>query len=305
VTIHRQIGNNLGRRGERDISEISDQESDDDASDAEIFHQFNPQGSSVYGGRNCSAASLHSEDLDNHPQHFRSVNPHDPASMYASHYDSESEPAPQHLIPQDEEYDRILSRPVTPYLNDYGNSQLSLTSIMADRDDFALSKVEETFTDADGKYLKQFSSELHKIDPKTSKGDLCIREYVIRSEKQWSDDVRNKKLGFDTQDHHKRPSSQFSDDRSMSISPPESVLEEPLFGYKPPRGVKLFLQRRIGDWPLYSILLALVCFLPRCPLIHRAKSSQAARFNSPFLPIRLHKKPRNCISLHRYTLSHQ
>jgi alpha-1,3-glucan synthase len=148
---------------------------------------------------------------------------------------------------------------VTPNIDDFRNSHLSLASVIAGRDDFALSKVEETFTDADGKYFKQFSSELHNIDPRTSKGELCIGEYIIRSEKQWSNDVRNKKLGFDARSDHTRLSSQSSDDRPMSHSP-ESLLE-PLFGYKPPKGVKLFLQRRVGDWPLYSFLLALVCFL--------------------------------------------
>ncbi len=38
----------------------------------------------------------------------------------------------------------------------------------------------------------------------------------------------------------------------------ESRGEEPLFAYKHPTGIRLFLQRRIGDWPIYSFLIALV-----------------------------------------------
>jgi alpha-1,3-glucan synthase len=179
---------------------------------------------------------------------------------YISSGDAYPESGPGAQSNQD--YERVVtSRPITPNLNDFASSQLSLASVTAGRDDFALFNVEDHFTDADGKYLKQFSLELCDLDSKTSIDDLCIREYIVRSEKQWADDMRNKKLGFHSLCHHRRPSTQSSDDRPMSVSPPESLSEEPLLRYKPPKGMRRFLQRRIGDWPFYSLLLALVSFL--------------------------------------------
>ena len=254
-----------GGKGSEENSEISGEESDDPASDAESVYEFNPQRRSVYGIHHHRRYPMYFEDpynSSNDAYNFHSMTRHtdDIGWIYTIHKDPESGPAAQ----SNEDYERVLtSRPITPNLNDFASSQLSIASVTAGRDDFALSKVEDLFTDADGKYLKQFSSELCKLNPKASKDDLCIGEYIVRAEKQWSNDMRNKKLGFHPLYDHRRPSSQASDDRPMSVSPPESLSEEPLVGYKPPKGIKRFLQRRIGDWPLYSFLLALVSFLQK------------------------------------------
>jgi alpha-1,3-glucan synthase len=222
-----------------DDNERSSEESDDTASDADSVFESNLQRESV----------SYTHQLRRYPLY--------PYNSSGDAY-PESGPAAQ----SNEDYEMVVtSRPITPNLNDFASSQLSLASVTAGRDDFALSNVEDHFTDADGKYFKRFSSELCDLDSKTSKDDLCIREYIVRSEKQWADDTRNKKLGFHSLCHHRRPSTQASDDRPMSVSPPESLSEEPLLRYKPPKGMRRFLQRRIGDWPFYSLLLALVSFL--------------------------------------------
>ena len=230
-------GSGVGSEAEDD-NERSSEESDDTASDADsVYSVFEPS---------LQRASV------SYTHHNRGY------PMYAYNSSGDAYPGSSPAAQSHEDYERVVtSRPIALNLNDFASSQLSLASVTAGRDDFALSNVEDHFTDADGKYLKQFSSELCDLDSKTSKDDLCIREYIVRSEKQWADDVRNKKLGF----HHRRPSSHASDDRPMSVSPPESLSEEPLLRYKPPKGMRRFLQRRIGDWPLYSFLLALVSFL--------------------------------------------
>jgi alpha-1,3-glucan synthase len=147
---------------------------------------------------------------------------------------------------------------------DIEGSNLSLASVLGGRDDFALCKVEALFNDADGKYFKEYSSELQKSHPRTSKYALCIEEFITRSEKQWSSVVRNNKLGIDahlgsdilshfTKKVPTSPSSHASDEL------PTHSDELPFLGYRPPQGMKLFLQRRFGDWPLYTFFLALVC----------------------------------------------
>jgi len=261
--------------GAKENDERSSDESDDAASDTEsLVYEFNPQRTSARGMHHHGRHPTYFGDPYNSSGRAYSFDvmttqTDDIGWIHAVLKDPESSPTAQ----SNEDYERVLtSRPITPNLNDFTSSQLSLASVTAGRDDFALSKVEDLFTDADGKYLKQFSSELCKLDPKASKDDLCIREYIVRSEKQWSNDMRNKKWGFHPLRDLSRPSTQASNDRPMSISPPESLSEEPLVRYKPPKGIKRFLQRRIGDWPLYSFLLALVTFLQKLFLIGRARS---------------------------------
>jgi hypothetical protein len=163
----------------------------------------------------------------------------------------------------------IVDPTLTPTLDKYRRqgSHLSLASVLSGRDDFALSKVEDLFTDADGKYFKQFASELPKIGPKTSKDELCIEEFIFRSEKEWSSGIRNKKLGIDASfgsdmkgyfsKQVPLASGDGSHNRRMT-----RPLPEPTIGYIHPTGMRLFLQRRVGDWPLYSFPLALVLHVP-------------------------------------------
>jgi alpha-1,3-glucan synthase len=158
--------------------------------------------------------------------------------------------------------------------------------VLSGKDYFALSNVEDLFTDSDGKYFKQFSTGLHKMDPKTSKDELCIGEFINRSEKEWSTAMRNKKLGIessfgsDMRGYFSKKVTAPTGEDSEGIPPEAPNVEKPILGYTSPTGMKLFLQRRIGDWPLYSFLLALV-FSHRTLNI-RDKSLQPAPSSSVF-----------------------
>jgi len=281
AAIRRQLAKNQGsRRGGEysDGGESSDQDSDFATPDSGSLYEFDPQRGSVYNlehhGHNTDSMYF-DEDQDSARDYFGNI-PREPGhvglGMYVAQEDAETDSqAPLTRMPLPTTYAGGLSPPVTPNLRRMEGSHLSLASVLGGRDDFALSKVDDMFTDADGKYFKMFSSELHKIDPKTSKDELCIEEFITKSEKEWSNDQRNKKLGLesnwgsDSKGHHHfthkiptAPSSQVSDDRPPTVSPPESQADEPLFGYKRPTGLKLFMQRRLGDWPVYSFLIALV-----------------------------------------------
>lgn len=268
AAIRRQMAKNQGsQRGiYTDPIELSDQESDYHTPDSGSVYEYDPERAPT----NKLEPSDFEEDQGRANNYFSNIQrgpAHVGLGVYAAQDDIES--------------DAIESRPESPRRTDYGiltplaaprvprpeASHLSLASVLSGREDFALSKVEDMFTDADGKYLKQFTSELQKIDAKASKDELCIEEFITKREKEWSNEVRNKKLGLDSfaveKGHisHKVPTapSQVSEDQLESgASHPESQFDEPLVSFKRPTGIKLFLQRRIGDWPLYSFFIALV-----------------------------------------------
>ena len=146
-------------------------------------------------------------------------------------------------------------------------SHLSLASVLSGRDEFALAKVDDFFTDADGKYLKRFQDALTKLDPKTSKNQLCIEEFIIKSEKEWFNNVRNRKLGLDSHrdrewktlfGHDVQETGEEGSDSQRSSLHLDSSIEDGPPKHIPPTGIRLFMQRRIGDWPIYAFLIALV-----------------------------------------------
>ena len=145
------------------------------------------------------------------------------------------------------------------------DSRLSLASVMTGSNgkDFTLNKVKERFTDEDGMCLRAFSSELRDLTPKNSKGDLCIEEYLIKSEKSFFTDIRNEKLGMKKKkDFSRRNSldsaaSSFSGDTGRNFDSPESYNPAPVYSAPKPTGIALYMQRSYKEWPLYSIFLAI------------------------------------------------
>ncbi|KAH8602698.1 cell wall alpha-1,3-glucan synthase mok13 [Bisporella sp. PMI_857] len=145
-------------------------------------------------------------------------------------------------------------------------STLSYDSVAAGRDDFALQKVDPSFTDATGVYLKAFEKKLETLDPKSS--GLCIEENLMKSEKNFFKDYRDAKMGHSiagSRPSSPRPNSpngesffQHSPQGSIDTMSNEDLLNEFTLGrdYQPPTGLKRLLLYRIGDWPIYSILLA-------------------------------------------------
>ncbi|PGH11011.1 hypothetical protein AJ79_05162 [Helicocarpus griseus UAMH5409] len=161
------------------------------------------------------------------------------------------------------------SRPIADPDNRLSSvSVLSLGSIVGDKKDFKLQKVDPFFTDSTGEFYKAFDKRLDELNGQNSESDLCIEEYLVKSEKKWFNRFRDARLGR----HHDRPSSVFRGKRS-GISPPASEYGEDLESrssgsgkdgdefllgkdYVPPSGLRKWMQLRIGDWPIYSFLLA-------------------------------------------------
>ena len=159
---------------------------------------------------------------------------------------------------QDEEFMNPMlgSRPRNPDRN----STLSLASIVGEKKDFELQKVNPFFTDPNKDYTKVFEQRLDKLNGKTAQDELCIEEYLTKSEKDWFNRLRDVKLGkspnpsvFGLKLDH--PESLYPE----STTAGESVKDQFLLqdDYAPPTGIRRFLLRTIGDWPFYSLLLAL------------------------------------------------
>ncbi|KAK3376860.1 alpha-1,3-glucan synthase [Lasiosphaeria ovina] len=154
-------------------------------------------------------------------------------------------------------------------------SVVSVDSIVGGRTDFKLQQVDPFFTDSDGKFITAFEKKLEKLNSKNTISQLCIEEYLVDSEREFFDGMRDAKLGTG----HSRfnstvnlvgaggsggPSSRRnSEDYGMAYQHAKEDFEKSKreeYGlrddYAPPTGIKKFVQRRVGEWPVYSIFLA-------------------------------------------------
>ncbi|KAJ9616593.1 Cell wall alpha-1,3-glucan synthase ags1 [Cladophialophora chaetospira] len=144
-------------------------------------------------------------------------------------------------------------------------SVLSLSEIVGSRHDYKLQNVQPSFNDTSGEFHKKFEDMLAKNQGDLSKGDLCIADYLEVSEKAWFKKMRDAKLGRsrDPSPYRRRSRSpspyRIDDDDDASIGDAASVMDEFLLGenYQRPSIVKRWLLTRIGDWPIYSLLLGL------------------------------------------------
>ncbi|KAJ5632124.1 hypothetical protein N7490_008463 [Penicillium lividum] len=149
-------------------------------------------------------------------------------------------------------------------------SVLSLDSVVGNKKDFKLQKVDPFFTDGNGEYYYTFQQKLADLNGSNSEGPLCIEEYLIKSEQEWFDKFRNAKLGrhksptpsIFRSKHNDSPSPSYNEETIIHVADSENGDEwddEFLLGkdYVPPTGLRKWMQIKIGDWPVYSIFLAL------------------------------------------------
>ena len=151
-------------------------------------------------------------------------------------------------------------------------SMLSVNSVVGEKTDFNLQKVDPFFTDSNGAFYHAFEKKLDKLDGKNSETTNCIEEFLVKSEREWFNNFRNAKLGrFKSEPSSRRTSFDASRrSRPASLAPSQgdafemssdedSVSNEFLLSkdYKPPTGIRNWLQRKIGDWPVYAFCIAL------------------------------------------------
>jgi alpha-1,3-glucan synthase len=153
-------------------------------------------------------------------------------------------------------------------------STLSYDSVAGNRKDFALQKVDPSFTDATGAFSRAFERKLEMLGGKSSENLLCIEENLVKSEKEFFNMYRDAKMGFshvcNSRAASPAPSGpqtptgsyfDYSAHGSIASDGSDELIngtEEFVLGkdYKPPTGLKRFLLYKIGDWPIYAIYLA-------------------------------------------------
>lgn len=145
---------------------------------------------------------------------------------------------------------------------------LSVNSIVGEKTDFKLQKVDPFFTDSNGEFARTFEKKLENLNGNTSESSACIEEFLVKSEKQWFDTFRNVKLGrynalsprpsFHATRESRPPSSYAGDsDHGSGGHDSSSLGNEFLLGddYKPPTGLRKWMQLRVGDWPVYAFFV--------------------------------------------------
>lgn len=160
--------------------------------------------------------------------------------------------------------------------------RFSYSTIVDKKNNFELQKVDVNFTDSQNEFYDKFARKLDQIDAKTSEGQLCIEEFLTKSEKVWFGRFHRAKLGMNPENAHPttlpglfrwlkrrwRTVNQSHDDNEAGASSVDDHGSLPgpngdaqfLLGeqYEPPSGIKRILQKKVGDWQLYCFLLAFV-----------------------------------------------
>lgn len=171
-------------------------------------------------------------------------------------------------VPSAGSEDGVLGR------KDHRASMMSLVSvddITKEKQHYNLQKVDPFFTDANNEYANRFEKKLVDLNGKNSEDQLCIEEFLEKSEKDWFNRYRDVKLGKSPLPSPASSVFRFKvHDTGRSATPPITGLGAvPNTGqfllpndYVPPTGLKRFMLMKLGDWPVYSIFLAIVSWNP-------------------------------------------
>ena len=135
---------------------------------------------------------------------------------------------------------------------------LSTSNVRGEKPDNILENVTPFFSDPDKEYENKFKNKLRKLNGKNSENKLCIEEFLLKSEKSWFGKLRAAELS--------KPSESEPPSRRVSKAEPSettenitkkggSDLRKP---HKSSVGLKRILRMKVGDWPVYSFLLAFV-----------------------------------------------
>ena len=129
---------------------------------------------------------------------------------------------------------------------------LSTSDVRGEKPDNALQDVTPFFSDPDRKYESKFQEKIKGLNGKNSETVLCIEEFLLHSEKAWFSKLRAAEMSRAVEARASKQQRKTGEDQSRADE----------FGlgkkHKPPTGLKRILRMKIGDWPVYSFLLAFV-----------------------------------------------
>jgi alpha-1,3-glucan synthase len=146
-------------------------------------------------------------------------------------------------------------------------SLVSVDEIIKEKQDYNLQKVDPFFTDANNEYADKFQKKLANLNGKNSEDQLCIEEFLEKSQKDWFNRYRDIKLGKSpvpspTPSVFRIKIRETGRPESPQITGPGADTNAGQFllpnDYVPPTGLKRFMLMKLGDWPVYSIFLAIV-----------------------------------------------
>ncbi|CAN8104147.1 unnamed protein product [Discula destructiva] len=126
-------------------------------------------------------------------------------------------------------------------LADNNMSTLTIDTVAAGRKDFKLQNVDPFFNDPNGRYYDSFEKDLDEHIEDLSADKLCVEDYLKKSEKDWFGRFYDVKLG--------KPPAKVAADTTVD----EFQLNH---DHVAPTLLKNWLQRKVGDWPVYTFLLA-------------------------------------------------
>ncbi|KAJ6007917.1 hypothetical protein N7540_011893 [Penicillium herquei] len=144
-------------------------------------------------------------------------------------------------------------------------SLVSVDDIIKEKQDYNLQKVDPFFTDVNNEYSEKFERKLADLTGKNSEDQLCIGEFLEKSEKDWFNRYHDVKLGKSPLPSPAPSFFRFKvHENSQPETPPATGLSaDPIAAqfalpndYVPPTGLKRFMLMKLGDWPVYSIFLA-------------------------------------------------
>ncbi|CAG7931725.1 unnamed protein product [Penicillium olsonii] len=142
---------------------------------------------------------------------------------------------------------------------------VSVDGIVKEKQDYNLQQVDPFFTDVNNEYADKFEKKLADLSGKNSEDQLCIEEYLEKSQKDWFNRYRDVKLGKGYSPSpassvfrlkvRETPRSESPVIASSDVDPNAGQFLLPS-DYTPPTGLKRFMLIKLGDWPVYSLFLA-------------------------------------------------
>lgn len=135
---------------------------------------------------------------------------------------------------------------------------LSTSNVRGEKPDNILQDVTPFFSDPDKEYENKFKNKLRKLNGNNSENKLCIEEYLLKSEKSWFGKLRAAELSKPSESSPSRGHSskaEPSEIRENNIKKDGFDLRK---SHKSSVGLKRVLRMKVGDWPVYSFLLAFV-----------------------------------------------
>lgn len=153
-----------------------------------------------------------------------------------------------------------LEAPHLPFLEGGAHSRpespLSSEMIVNEKTSEQPENILPFFTDPTGLYYKTFERQLDNLNGSTSESSLCVEEYLVKSEKQWFNRMYAAKMinADGEQSRAVTPAGSIYEGFDTNESMAQFLLPE---NYVAPTGLKRLMMYKIGDWPIYSFLIAL------------------------------------------------